>query len=110
MGLARWFRTFYGNIQVKNGATISDRRRNITKWLNTDIWAPTPDTADGALQQWEEMTSPTRRTTSHYPISCEPPSRDLMVASKDGSFPTTCLSPVRAIVDDQEEEPGGPVR
>ena len=44
MGLANWFRTFFGNIQVKNGATISSRYRNITKRLNTDFWSTTSDT------------------------------------------------------------------
>ena len=34
----------------------------------------------------------------------------LMAASKDGPLSTTCLSPERAIVDDHEEEPSGPVR
>ena len=45
MGLAGWFSTFCGNIQVKNGATISGRYRNITKRLNTDFWSTTSDTA-----------------------------------------------------------------
>lgn len=45
MGLASWFRTFCGNIQVKNGATISGRYRNITKRLNIDFWSTTSDTA-----------------------------------------------------------------
>ena len=45
MGLADWFRTFCGNIQIKNGATISSRYRNITKRLNTDFWSTTSDTA-----------------------------------------------------------------
>ena len=45
MGLANWFRTFCGNIQVKNGATISSRYRKITKRLNTDFWSTTSDTA-----------------------------------------------------------------
>ena len=45
MGLADWFRTFCGNIQVKNGATISTRYKNIAKRLNTDFWSTTSDTA-----------------------------------------------------------------
>ena len=45
MGLADWFSTFCGNIQVKNRATISSRYRNITKRLNTDFWSTTSDTA-----------------------------------------------------------------
>ena len=45
MGLANWFSTFCGNIQVKNGATISIRYRNITKRLNSDFWSTTSDTS-----------------------------------------------------------------
>lgn len=45
MGLADWFRTFCGNIQVKNKATISTRYKNITKRLNTDFWSTTSDTS-----------------------------------------------------------------
>ena len=45
MGLAGWFQTFCGNIQVKNGATISRRYKNITKRLNTDFWSTTSETA-----------------------------------------------------------------
>ena len=45
MGLADWFRTFCGNVRVKNAATISSRYRNITKRLNTDLWSTTSDTA-----------------------------------------------------------------
>lgn len=45
MGLANWFRTFCGNIQVKSGAKISTRYKNITKRLNTDFWSTTSDTS-----------------------------------------------------------------
>lgn len=45
MGLANWFRAFCGNIQVKNGTTISGRYRNITKRLNSDFWSTTSDAA-----------------------------------------------------------------
>ena len=45
MGRADWFRTFCGNIQVKNGATISTRYKNITKRLNADFWSTTSDTS-----------------------------------------------------------------
>ena len=45
MGRANWFSTFCGNIQVKNGATISTRYKNITKRLNTDFWPTTSDTS-----------------------------------------------------------------
>ena len=45
MGLASWFRTFCGNIQVKNGAKISTRYKNITRRLNTDFWSTTSDTS-----------------------------------------------------------------
>ena len=45
MGLAGWFSTFCGNIQVRSRATISGRYRNITKRLNTDFWSTTSDSA-----------------------------------------------------------------
>ena len=45
MGLADWFSTFCGNIQVQNGATISRRYNAITKRLNTDFWETTSDTS-----------------------------------------------------------------
>ena len=45
MGLAGWFSTFCGNIQVRNRPTISGRYRNITKRLNTDFWSTTSDSA-----------------------------------------------------------------
>lgn len=45
MGLADWFRTFCGNIQVQNGATISYRYKAITKRLNTDFWETGSDTS-----------------------------------------------------------------
>ena len=45
MGLADWFRTFCGNIQVQNGAAISLRNKAITKRLNTDFWDTDSDTA-----------------------------------------------------------------
>jgi hypothetical protein len=45
MGLADWFCTFCGNIQVKDGGTISTRYKAITRRLNTDFWATTSDTA-----------------------------------------------------------------
>ncbi len=38
MGLANWFSTFTGNIQVQKGATISTRYKAITKRLNADFW------------------------------------------------------------------------
>ena len=45
MGLADWFSTFCGNIQVQNGAVISIRYKAITKRLNTDFWDTTSDTS-----------------------------------------------------------------
>ena len=45
MGLADWFRTFCGNIQVQDGGTISSRYRTITRRLNTDFWDTTSETA-----------------------------------------------------------------
>ena len=45
MGLADWFGTFCGNIQVQNGAVISYRYKAVTKRLNTDFWETASDTA-----------------------------------------------------------------
>ena len=45
MGLADWFNTFCGNIQVQNGAVISLRYKAITKRLNTDFWETDSDTS-----------------------------------------------------------------
>ena len=45
MGLADWFGTFCGNIQVQNGAVISYRYKAVTKRLNTDFWETDSDTA-----------------------------------------------------------------
>jgi len=45
MGLSDWFRTFCGNLQVKNDASISVRYKRITQRLNTDFWNTTSDTA-----------------------------------------------------------------
>lgn len=39
MGLAEWFSTFCGNIQVTNASVISQRYKAITKRLNTDFWS-----------------------------------------------------------------------
>ena len=45
MGLADWFSTFCGNLQVQDGGTISLRYRTITRRLNTDFWDTTSETA-----------------------------------------------------------------
>ena len=45
MGLADWFQTFCGDIQVQNGAVISRRYKAITKRLNTDFWDTSSDTS-----------------------------------------------------------------
>ena len=45
MGLADWFSTFCGNIQVQDGGTISSRYKAITRRLNTDFWPTTSDTS-----------------------------------------------------------------
>ena len=45
IGLADWFKTFCGNIQVQNGAVISLRYKAITKRLNTDFWETDSDTS-----------------------------------------------------------------
>lgn len=45
MGLADWFSAFCGNIQVKDGGTISTRYQAITRRLNTDFWTTTSETS-----------------------------------------------------------------
>ena len=45
MGLGDWFKSFYGNLQVQDGGTISSRYKQITKRLNTDFWNTTSETA-----------------------------------------------------------------
>ena len=45
MGLADWFSTFCGNIQVKDGGTISSRYKTVTRRLNTDFWNTTSETS-----------------------------------------------------------------
>lgn len=45
MGLGEWFSEFCGNLQIKDGGTISDRYKAITRRLNTDYWNTTSDTA-----------------------------------------------------------------
>jgi hypothetical protein len=45
MGLADWFSTFCGNLQIQDDGTISSRYRAITRRLNTDFWSTTSDTA-----------------------------------------------------------------
>ena len=45
MGLADWFSTFCSNIQVRDGGTISNRYKNITRRLNTDFWNTESDTS-----------------------------------------------------------------
>src|SRR5258708_6017839 len=45
MGLADWFSTFWTNLQVQDGGTISTRCKAITRRLNTDFWSTTSDTA-----------------------------------------------------------------
>lgn len=45
MGLGDWFSTFCANTQIKDGGTISDRYKAITKRLNTDFWSTTSDIA-----------------------------------------------------------------
>lgn len=45
MALADWFQTFCYNLQVEEGAVISNRYRNITRRLNTDFWTTTSETS-----------------------------------------------------------------
>ena len=44
-GLGDWFSTFCSNLQVRDGGTISNRYKNITRRLNTDFWSTTSDTS-----------------------------------------------------------------
>ena len=60
MGLADWFRTFCGNIQVQNGAAISSRYKAITKRLNTDFWE-----TDSDMSHSLQVGSYGRNTASH---------------------------------------------
>src|SRR5215470_12692693 len=43
MGLADWFSTFCGNLQIQDGGMISSRYKAITRRLNTDFWTTTSD-------------------------------------------------------------------
>lgn len=45
MALADWFQTFCYNLQVQEGAVISNRYRSITRRLNTDFWTTTSETS-----------------------------------------------------------------
>ena len=45
MGLADWFSTFCGNIQVQDKGTISSRYKTITRRLNTDFWDTDSETS-----------------------------------------------------------------
>ena len=45
MGLADWFSTFCGNIQVQDRETISSRYKAITRRLNTDFWNTASDSS-----------------------------------------------------------------
>ena len=44
MGLAEWFSTFCSNIHVRDGGTISNRYKRITRRLNTDFWTTNSET------------------------------------------------------------------
>ena len=78
MGLADWFGTFCGNIQVQNGAVISYRYKAVTKRLNTDFWETDSDTAHSlyvggivtliVLGRKGPHGFPFRRPHSHFPI------------------------------------------
>ena len=45
MGIAEWFDTFYSNIKITDGGTISLRYNSLTKRLNTDFWSTNSETA-----------------------------------------------------------------
>ena len=46
MGLADWFQTFCGKIQVQEGTTISTRYKAITQRLNADFWTTHSDVSN----------------------------------------------------------------
>ena len=45
MGSAEWFNTFCSNIQIRDGGTISNRYRAITRRLNSDFWNTNSETS-----------------------------------------------------------------
>lgn len=45
MGLAEWFQTFCGNLQISATDSISSRYRAITQRLNTDFWETNSETS-----------------------------------------------------------------
>src|SRR5207302_1161366 len=45
MGVAEWFNTFFFDLQVRNGLTISQRYKAITRRLNSDFWSTVSDTS-----------------------------------------------------------------
>ena len=45
MGLAEWFNTFCSNIQIRDGGTISNRYKAITRRLNSDFWNTSSETS-----------------------------------------------------------------
>ena len=45
MGLADWFSTFCGNLQISDGGTISTRYKAITRRLNKDFWDTESETS-----------------------------------------------------------------
>ncbi len=57
MGCADWFKTFCGNIQVKNKDVISNRYKKITRRLNKDYW-----TTDSELSHSLQAGSYGRKT------------------------------------------------
>ena len=45
MSLSDWFSTFCANLQVKDGGTISQRYKNITRRLNYEYWDTSSETS-----------------------------------------------------------------
>lgn len=110
MGLADWFRALLRATQR------SRTGRRPPTGAGTSPRGSTPtlvnDNGHGAwpLHRWAEMIRPTRKLDQLLPRQMRTALSGLMAASKHSPLSTTCMSPERAIVDDQEEEPVGPVR
>ena len=110
MGLADWFRALLR--QHRGQARGDDRRPAQEHHRAAQHGLLVNDNGHGAwpLRRWAEMIRPTRKLDQFLPRQMRTALSGLMAASKHSPLSTTCMSPERAIVDDQEEEPVGPVR
>ena len=80
MGLADWFSTFCGNLQIPDDGTISSRYKAITRRLNTDflvvyiIHIQTEDTV--VFRQPNERCLTSEKSAIAFPIGISARSRD----------------------------------